>query len=169
MVDVKVEGVEAVVKMLREYRGKKANAAIRKGTRLGCQLIASRARELIPYAIRRDRYGQYSIGNLRRAVKVAPIKRTRKGWVGSQVIVDGDGLGYTGDEFYAAFVEFGHRVGKRSAAVQRAQKRGNKAELELIDARPKVEGKHYFKTAANDMESAAVDIARQIIVAELSK
>jgi HK97 gp10 family phage protein len=142
VLQVKVEGVEAVVKMLREYRGKKANAALRKGTRSGCKIIAARAKQLIPAVQRKDRAGVVSIGRLRKAVNVRAIKRNRKGWIGSQVVIDGGGLGYTGDEFYGAFVEFGTK---------------------------RMKAREYFKTAAKETESAAGDEARKVIVAELSK
>ena len=142
MFEVKVEGVEAVVKMLRDTRGKKANAALRKGTRAGCKIIAARAKQLIPEVQRRDRAGVISIGKLRKAVTVRAIKRNRKGWIGSRVAIDGNGLGYKGEEFYGAFVEFGTK---------------------------KMKAREYFKTAAKDTETAAVDEARKVIVAELSK
>ncbi len=142
MFDVKIEGAEAVVAMLRRVAGPQAKAAIRKGTRAGAKIIAAKAKQLIPEVERKDRYGRVTIGNLRKAVKVRAMKRSRSGWIGSTVTVDGGGLGYTGDEFYGAFVEFGT---KRMTARQ------------------------YFKHAAEQTQEAAIDTARAVIVSELSK
>ncbi len=142
MFDVKIEGAEAVIKLLRSKSGKEAKAAIRKGTRAGSKIIAARAKALIPEVTRKDRHGVVTSGRLRKAVKVRAMKRSRSGWVGSTVTIDGGGLGYTGDEFYGAFVEFGT---KRMSARQ------------------------YFKKAAEQTREGAIDTARAIIVSELSK
>ncbi len=142
MFSVKIEGGEAVVAMLRKVAGPKAKAAIRKGTRAGAKIVAARAKQLIPAVERKDRYGRVTYGNLRKAVKVKAMKRSRSGWIGSTVTVDGGGLGYTGDEFYGAFVEFGT---KRMSARQ------------------------YFKHAAEQTQEAAIDKARAVIVSELTK
>ncbi len=168
MIDIQVQNGDVLIKLLRKYPDK-ARRAIRKGAKKGCELIAAVARANIPQVIHHGKGGEASIGNLRRAVKVLPIKRSRSGSLGYRVAVDGEGLGYTGDEFYAAFVEWGHGQGKRSGAVIRAQRRGDKATLERIDTRQKVEGKHYFKNAADETETAAIDLAQAVILAELNK
>lgn len=142
MFSAKVEGTALVVKMLKEYRGKKANGAIRKGSRAGCKIIQARAKRLIPRVKRRDRLGNITQGELRQAVKVRAIKRNRKGWIGSEVIIAGGGFSFSGDQFYGAFVEFGTR---------------------------NMQARHYMKQAADESADAAKAVAIGKIKQEMER
>jgi hypothetical protein len=55
--------------------------------------------------------GTHASGSLRDSIRVEPVK-TGRSRVGHRVIV-GKGL-FKGDQFYGAFVEFGHHVGSRN-------------------------------------------------------
>lgn len=97
-------------------------------------------------------------GELRESLTVQPAKRTRanKGQVLFQVFT-GAGF-FQGHQFYGAFVEFGHKVGRRPARLRRAL-RG--------DTRRTVEGVHmiergYQSVAAQAAETALARIAEGI-------
>ncbi len=114
MFDVKVIGADAVIAMLKDYRGKKAPAAIRKASRAGCKVIAKKARDIVPEVERSDK----TKGQWRRAIKVRAIKRNSKGFIGAKVIVgQGD---FKGDTFYASIAEWGSKHAAATHYMKRA-------------------------------------------------
>lgn len=140
MFSVKVTGTDQVVALLKDLRGKRANAAIRKGTRAGCKRIVPRAKADIPVVERRTRSGEIQSGGMQRSVKVRAVKRNRSGWIGTVVSVGPEN--YQGDDFYAPMVEYGTK---------------------------KMQARHYLKQAADQMEPTARAVAEQVILAELLK
>lgn len=112
MFELKITGVEEVRSLLKNYRGKKAPAAIRKASRDACKLIAAKARQLVPEVERSDG----TKGQWRRAIKVRAIGR--RGWIGAKVIVgEGD---FKGDTFYASIAEWGSVKAAATHYMQRA-------------------------------------------------
>ncbi len=140
MFNFEVKGVEELKKMLREYRGVKAPNAIKKGSRAGCKIIANVVKGIIPSTIRRDRQGEYSIGNLRRAIKVKTIRKSKNGMVGAMVTIGESDV--KADPFYGAFVEFGTK---------------------------KMRGRRYLQQAAKEGGPSATRVAIEIIAKELNK
>ncbi len=135
-----VTGTDQVVTLLKELRGKRANAAIRKGTRAGCKRIVPRAKALIPVVERKTRSGEVQSGGMQRSVKVRAVKRNRKGWIGTVVAVGPEN--YQGDDFYAPMVEYGTK---------------------------KMQARHYLKQAADQTEGVARSTAERVILEELLK
>lgn len=107
----------------------------RKACRAAAKVILPRARANAPK----------QTGQLRKALRVRALKRSRV-YVGARVTVGADKW-YTGDTFYAAFVEFGHKIGKRPS--KNIIKSGR-------DKRQEVPGKHYLEKAGEQSASAAV-------------
>ncbi len=140
MFDLKLTGSEELIKLLQDTRGKKANAAIRKGSRAGCKIIAARAKKIVPVANRRNRQGEVQRGLMRKSVKVRATKKNRDGWVGCAVSIGPSD--YQGVDFYAFMVEHGTK---------------------------KMKARNYLKQAADETEGRASDIAQAIIIRELTK
>lgn len=101
MFELKITGTEEVLRLLKNYRGTKAPAAIRKASRDACKVIANKARELVPEVERSDG----TKGQWKRAIKVRAIPRRKGGYIGARVMVgEGD---FKGDTFYASIAEWG--------------------------------------------------------------
>ena len=100
-------------------------------------------------------------GQTRQALRiVAKKKRNVKGVITLMVLI-GSKM-YVGKTYYAAFVEFGHRLGKRL--------RGSVGRLVKAvhgDTRPFVEGKHFieraYKSTGEQAKAAAIDRIKQEI------
>ena len=127
-------GFEQFRLSLENLPSKVSKRVLRKALRAGAKPIAAAAKNLAPS----------KSGALRSSIKVRSGKRSRRGM---SIIV---GLGadwYKGDQFYAAFVEFGYRVGSRK----------------LGDARREVEGQHFMKRAADNSTAAATSAAIKVM------
>ncbi len=140
MFSFQATGVDAVIKLLQDTRGKKANAGIRKGSRAGCKIIAKQAANDIPVVDRKSRSGEVQRGLMRKSVKVRALKRNNKGWVGCAVAVGP--ANYQGEDFYAPMVEYGTK---------------------------KMQARHYLEKAADKTEARASAVAIDVIVRELTK
>lgn len=99
-----VTGVEALDRKLRAMPTKIRNRVLRQAVKAGADLVADRARELVPV----------DTGDLQRSIKVrAGMYRDRKfirrprGVVARSVII-GPGF-FRGDQFYGGMIEFGTR------------------------------------------------------------
>lgn len=93
-----------------------AKKVIRHALREGAKVVAAKAIELAPKVT----------GTLAQAIKVRAVKRSRKKRIGINAII-GEGW-FKGKTFYAGFVEFGHRIGRRPRQPKRP-----KASRELRD------------------------------------
>jgi HK97 gp10 family phage protein len=133
-----VEGVTEAVKGLDELERKMQNKIIRKGLRAGGKVWRDAARGEAPTRS----------GKTRRAIKVRAGKRTKDSISVSVGISDKD---YSGEAFYAAFVLYGHRVGRRS----------------LGDARKLVPANNFLERAYNQSGQAAGDKAIEVMKEEL--
>lgn len=98
---VYVEGVEELMAKLKEV-GKKAKPALRRGCRQGSKVIQKQAKDDAPKVT----------GDLRRAIKVRALKRSRK-YVGTTVKME---------IRYGSFVNLGTRKMKARAFLQQAVK-----------------------------------------------
>lgn len=171
---VVLSGFDELAKMFETLPAKVRNKILRPALRDGAKVIAAEARLLAPV----------KSGNLRKNIKVRANKRARKqGRVGFIATVGKFGL-FKGTEFYAAFVEFGHRIGKRSAAVRRlmdARRTGKKTQAQRdllkskadgLDERKMVEPKPFLRPAFDNKKSeveAAVIARLRTQIAEVAK
>lgn len=131
---------------LKAMAGKDALRIVGGGLRAGARLIQSAAQANAPVRT----------GALQRNVKIRPGKNSR-GETQKSVIIGVGRKWFTGDQFYAAFVEFGHRQGRR--------KLGNK--------RKQIPGEHYIKHTFEEKGRASVDAIvstiRTLIAKEYAK
>ena len=143
-VRVQVEGLKELDAKLKDFDGKLAKTIVKRALRAGAKVTLTSARALAPQ----------KTGRLRSAIKVMAGK-SRKGYVSITV-----GIGkkwFEGDEFYAAFQEFGWKSGRRG----------------LGDKRKANPGEHYVEGAFDETKHAAVaritEVLREQIEKELRK
>jgi HK97 gp10 family phage protein len=146
-----VSGVEEANLALEDFSKKTMARAVRKGSRAGCQVIAAAARATAPYRT----------GKLRAGIKVRALPRSRK-YIGTRVTID--------SVYYAPFVEYGT---KHPGAARRRTTFGLRAyhaALRLAGvAHGGMKARHYLKNAADATKAAALNVAREVIKAELGK
>ncbi len=128
-------GPEELLLQLKDLEAKVSGNLMRKALRAGSKICAAQMRADAPVVS----------GATRDAIKVKAMKRSRNR-VGMAVSV---GMGwFKGTTFYAGFVEFGHKIGKRP---------GKAAIRAGLDKRAKVEGTHWMLNAFNKSEPAAAE------------
>lgn len=110
--------ISDVVKDLRSLEPRLQKKILRKATRAGCKPIAKAAKADAPVLS----------GQARKAIKVRAAKRSRKRKSITTFVQNAAG-DYKGSTYYAAFQEYGYRLGPRR----------------LGDKRRKVEGKEFMK------------------------
>jgi HK97 gp10 family phage protein len=106
-----IEGGAELQRKLDELDRKIANTISRQALRAGSKVVLAAAKRFAPIGSTSDRGGKiHKAGTLKRSLKVRAGKR-RKGQISFAVqTAAGD---YRGDTFYGAFVEYGHKIGKR--------------------------------------------------------
>ncbi len=146
-IDVELRGMPELMRRLKALPRKTANAALRKGCRAGAKIVTAAAKAAVPVVT----------GRWREALKTRAMKRSRKG-VGARTTV---GAGwFKGETFYAGFVDWGHRVGKRPS--KRIAGTG-------ADTRAQIPPKHYMKRSAKAVGQRAGDDAVRVAVAEIER
>lgn len=104
---VTISGAKELQKKLKGLPEKVANKIIRKALRSGAKIIERQAEINAPVLT----------GQLKKSIKVKSAKRRKKGEIGVSVITGkGD---FKGDQFYASFLEFGFKRGKRELGDDR--------------------------------------------------
>lgn len=103
---VELHGDVELIRKLNSLPGRVQRGAFRTAARKSGKILASEQKRRAPV----------ESGQTKRAIKVRAIKRTRTG-VG--VTVGTSQKDYTGDQFYAAFVEYGHKQGHRRLGANR--------------------------------------------------
>lgn len=120
---------------LKELDEKVSGKIVGNGLRAGAKIIYQAGEANVPVRT----------GNLQRGLQIRPLRTTRQGYKSIDV-----GVGakwFHGPTFYAAFVEWGHRLGSRK----------------LGDKRKFVEGEHYIEYAYDDKASEAADAIVDVI------
>jgi HK97 gp10 family phage protein len=132
----------ALERQLSRIAASDAINAMRVGTRAGAKVIQPMAVQLAPKRT----------GALKAAIKVQAPKRRIASNAISTLVRAGKG-DFVGKTFYAAFQEYGWKVGARK----------------LGDARRQVEGQHYMERAAKQMGERAIQVAIEATWAALAK
>jgi HK97 gp10 family phage protein len=101
-------GFERLNKKLKLLTGPQAKEAIRKASRLAAKPVADAIKQLAPV----------ESGRLKRSIRVRSIRRSRVR-IGSRVTTSKLDSVYQGKTFYAAFIEFGRKTGKRKSENRR--------------------------------------------------
>jgi HK97 gp10 family phage protein len=143
--------VDAIKKALGNLEKKFADADCRKAMRVGAKIIQQAMIEQAPV----------DSGALRQSIKVRSLKR-KKGRIGAMVTMRADS--FKGDTFYAGFVEYGHKVGKRAARRARGKVRASK-----VAAQTEVQGTHWAKNAFESAKEKAIEGIRQSLAESLER
>lgn len=102
---IELKGAKELADLLRNMDRKLAKKLFRKALREGAKVIQAAAQAKAPV----------DTGLTRSAIKVRAAKRQKRGRFGVAVQVgEGD---YRGETFYASFLEYGHKMGKRSQGL----------------------------------------------------
>ncbi|MBI3713839.1 MAG: HK97 gp10 family phage protein [Burkholderiales bacterium] len=143
-------GDKELIAKLQNLRKSELKKAIRKATREVCKKIQGKAKSAMPTVT----------GNSKRQLRVRSLKRSRK-YTGTRVTIGEDN-----GKFYWSFVEWGHRVGKRTgsnAHRRGAANRGVNAERRFIP------GRWILKQVADSNADAALHECIDLIGAEVMK
>lgn len=144
---IRLEGDKELLKNLQSLKKNVSTKIVRGALRMAAKGIQWTAKQNAPV----------DTGLLRTAIKVRATKKRKKDVIGINVITgEGD---YKGRTFYGSFIEYGHRRGKRTASIKRAQKLGHSP----FDNRPWVAPKPYLRPAFEAEKGPAVrTIQREI-------
>lgn len=139
-VTIDLSGDAALLAELSALPGKLQRKAFRTASRRAGKIYAEAAKARAPV----------DTGQLRRSIKVRALKRSRTA-VG--VTVGTSKKDYTGDQFYAAFIEYGHKLGKR----KRGGNAGDSDNRKQVPAKP-------FMRPAFDASAAQL---QQVFISEI--
>jgi len=135
---ISLEGAKELEKALTALDAKVSRKIAGKALRAGAKPIEQEAKRIAPV----------KTGALRDAIKIVPGKN-KKDYKSVKVAVGGKW--FTGDQFYAAFQEFGWKTGKRGARANM------KRERDGLQPRTQIEGRHYMEAAYAAKATEAVD------------
>jgi HK97 gp10 family phage protein len=139
---VSLTGAKEIAIAMGKLETKLARKVASKALRAGAKVVQAEAKRIAPV----------KSGALRNSIKVRAGKNKK---TYRSIIVGSGEKWFTGDEFYAAFVEFGHRIGKASSGIRRARKRG--VDTAASDQRKEVEGVHYMERAYEATKQQALN------------
>jgi len=138
---VHLTGAKAIALALGKLETKLSRKVATKALRAGAKVVQTEAKRIAPV----------QSGALRKSIKVRAGKNHK---TYRSIIVGSGAKWFTGDKFYAAFVEFGHRSGKASNSIRRARKRN--VNTDAIDKRDEVPGQHYMEKAYEATKQSAL-------------
>jgi HK97 gp10 family phage protein len=136
---IKLEGGAALDRKLRSLPVAVAKTIMRKALRTGGKPILKAARAKVPVLT----------GATRRAIKLRTLRSRSRGSIAVAISVGAKDF-YKGDQFYAAFLEFGHRIGKRSTSLRAYKRRTGE------DPRGEVPPRPFLRPAMDENADAAV-------------
>lgn len=155
-----ITGFSDVRRMLAAIGGARQREASRRALKLAAQPVRAAAQAIIPLGGGRSTWGwskgarKQKTWHLRNNIAIA-MGGSRGGKL--RVHVRQRGGEFQGETFYGSFVELGHRIGKRSSTIRRAQRTRNQAVL-ATDTRKQVAGRWYMRKAGQCSEQQAIDI-----------
>ena len=141
--EITLPGAQAIIDHLTGLGGRVAKKVVGQALRAGAKVVHEAAVASVP-----RRSGTFA-GSLR----VRSMRR-RRGGVGMQVRTQ-EGW-YRGDAFYGAFVEFGHKVGRRPTTGG-------------ADARRAIPGRHDIEKATERVAPAATDAIAAALAAGIER
>lgn len=146
--DFPIEGATKLRKKLFALGPRIAKKVLRESIRPAAKLIQADAKSNVAV----------DTGALRKSIKVRALKRSRSR-VGMTVTTNSTDNMFKGKTFYGGFLEYGHRHGKRTNEIKRAQKKKAPA----ADLRPLVPARPFMKPAFDSNR----DRAGQMIIANI--
>jgi HK97 gp10 family phage protein len=148
-------GAEELQKILLEMPRELTAKALREGAKAGAEVILEAARAKAPVYNGPPR-PDVQPGLLRDSLKVT-VRAKEEEVTATVSTSEGD---YKGDDFYASFIEFGHKVGKRPGKA-----RGVKVE----DGRPTVAPRPFLRPAFDNNKDRAVEAFRAAVTAAIDR
>ena len=133
-VTVRITGAKEIERMLRALPARIAGKIVRPALRAAAKEIQTEAKRLAPF----------KSGLLRKNIKVRAGKRKR-GRI--SVLVQNKAGDYRGETYYAAFQEFGYRIGSRKLGTSRKE----------------VAGKGFMRRAGESKQKAATEIVSRMM------
>lgn len=143
-ITVRVEGAEELADKLETMPNRIQRKVMRRALRQAAKPIMDKAKTLCPILEHERKNRQ--VGALRDSIKVRAGKRRKSN---ISVVIGSSADWYTGDQYYGAFIEFGHYQGK-------PQHRGKKYRGEA-QGRTWIEAKPYMRPAYESGKSAALN------------
>ena len=140
--NITLPGAQAIIDHLTGLGGRVAKKVVGQALRAGAKVVHEAAVASVP---RRSGTfaGSLRVRSMRRRGGVGMRVRTQEGW-------------YRGDAFYGAFVEFGHKVGRRPTTGS-------------ADARRVIPGRHDIEKAAERVAPAATDAIADTLAAGIER
>lgn len=117
-VEIKFEGVDALIGSFERLSTKLQNRILRDALRPAAKVIADNVKRGTPvgppsyWKGPKGKSKEHHGGDLKKSIKVRAAKRSRTS-IGMNVQTGATDNLFVGDQFYGAFVEFGHFQGKR--------------------------------------------------------
>ena len=148
MADILLTGDKALDRNLEQLKASAARRIFGKAARAALQPIKNDAKRRAP---RRT-------GRLATSIRVRALKRSRSR-IGAKVTTGTAGSDFQGKTFYAAFLEYGYKIGKRSTGVRHAQALRRRGKLKRTEAFFK---KRRARVEANAAKSLAGDKRREV-------
>ena len=137
---IRIEGAAELERKLRQLEPKISRKIVRKALRAGARPIQQQETANIPAVANR----QHPAGVWKRSVKISSVKRSRRGDI--VILVQSRQEDFEGENFYAPFLELGHKTG-RGGSPRRRQ----------------IPGKHYIRKAFETKKGEATAIiSRQL-------
>jgi HK97 gp10 family phage protein len=160
---VEIKGGKELDAALQTLDKKVARKVVSASLRVGAKLVQAGAMANAPVlAVARGGKHPRTPGALRNAIKVRAARKNDKGTVA--IFVGPGKKWFVGDQFYAAFQEFGWKAGARSSSKGGP---GFGKDAHLNDRRRKIPGEHYVEYAFEELADAAVasivDAAQKLI------
>lgn len=162
---ITIKGFDEMKAKLKRLGEEEAVRVVRAALIAGARPILNAARAMAPAVT----------GALRRSLGIVPLRRD---WRQAVVLVKPRRPRGSKDKkrrSYAAFVEFGHRLGRRTAKIQRLQKAaasGNaaaKTRLQNEDVRTEVPAHPFLRPAFKSTRTMAEQIIREQIAVGIQK
>lgn len=148
---VTVIGDKEVIARMKALPEKLFKKMERQGLRSGAKIVEQACKANVPK----------DTGAWLSSIKVRAGKR-RKGQI-SVVVGSAEGW-FKGDQFYAGFVEFGHKIGKRPS-----RKRSFWTGKRPVDNRKEVPGKHPMEKAYDATKQDALGMVEASVMASLEE
>jgi hypothetical protein len=139
---------------LRDLPRNLVGKVVRPALRAGTKIVLAEVRKDAPVGNRKwtSKRGRGKVGGLLKASLAIKAKRRSRKAIGYAVSTSAERFRGV-DAFYGAFVEFGHKIGKRPLGIRR--QRGVRTE----DGRREVPGLHFIERAGKRVEEHAAATA----------
>jgi HK97 gp10 family phage protein len=165
-VSLDLSGLEQIGQKLDRLDNNVRKNIARKALRAGLKPILTEAKRNAPvgHYLYPSEQARRRAGSLVRSIAIRSGRSTRDS-VALRV-----GLGkkwFVGDQFYAAFLEFGWRPGKRSGAGLLVDKKGRTRRVRVGSIRSEIPGEHFMEHSYEESKPSAIAEMSSTFLTEL--